>query len=73
VLFGFHKKAMDLFRNSGLEDNKLKLVSERITQLLADVTAETERTPNLDLAGALESAYEEVKSMVGQLSGSVLE
>lgn len=69
-LFGFHKKTMDLLRNSGLKDDKLKLVSERISQLLANVTAESEHTRNLDLAGPLESAYEEVKRMVDELSGS---
>lgn len=70
VLFVFHKKAMDLLRNAGPEDDKLKLVSERLTQLLADVTAEAERTRNWDLARPLELAYEEVKHMVDELSGS---
>ena len=68
ALLGFHKKVMDLLRNSGLDDDKLELVSERIKQLLADATAETERTKNLNLAGPLESAYEEVKGMVDELS-----
>lgn len=70
VLFGFHEKAMDLLRNSGLDDDKLKLVSERIERLLADATAEIKRTKNLNLAKPLESAYEEVKSMVDELSDS---
>jgi hypothetical protein len=43
-------------------------VSERIEQLLADATDEMKRTKNLNLAGPLESAYEEVKSMVDELS-----
>jgi len=68
ALFGFHKKAMDLLRNSGLDDDKLELVSERIEQLLADATAEMKRTKNLNLAGPLDSAYEELKSMVDELS-----
>ncbi len=70
ALFGFHKKAMGLLRNSGLDDDKLELVSERIEQLLADATAEMERTKNLNLAGPLESAYEEIKGMVDELSDS---
>jgi hypothetical protein len=68
TLFGFHEKAMDLLRNSGLDDDKLKLVSERIGQLLADATAEMERTKNLNLAGPLDSVYEEVKNMVDELT-----
>jgi hypothetical protein len=36
ALLDFHKKAMDLLRNSVLDDDKLELVSERIEQLLAD-------------------------------------
>ena len=68
AMLDFHKKVMDLLRNSGLDDDKLELVSERIKQLLAGATAEMERTKNLNLAGPLESAYEEVKSMVDELS-----
>ena len=68
ALFGFHRKAMDLLRNSGLDDDKMKLVADRISQLLDDATAEMKRTKNLDLSGPLESAYEEVKRMVEELS-----
>ena len=67
ALLDFHKKVMDLLRNSGLDDDKLKLVSERIEQLLADATAEMKRTKNLNLAEPLEATYEEVKSMVEEL------
>ena len=67
-LFGFKAKVMDLVRNSGLDDEKLELVSERIEQLLADATSEMKRTKNLNLAEPLESAYEKVKSMVDELT-----
>ena len=68
VLFEFHKKTMDLLRNSGLDDDKLESVSKRIKQLLADATAEMKRTKNPNLSGLLDAAYEEVKSMVDELS-----
>jgi hypothetical protein len=68
VLFEFHKKTMDLLRNSGLDDDKLESVSKRIKQLLADATAEMKRTKNLSLSGLLDAAYEDVKSMVDELS-----
>lgn len=68
ALFGFHKKAMDLLRNSGLDDDKLALASERIKQLLADATDEMTRKKNLNLVGPLDSAYKELKSMVDELT-----
>ena len=68
ALFGFHKNAMTLLRQSSLDDDKLNLVGDRIKQLLDDATAEMERTKNLNLVERLESAYEEVKRMVDELS-----
>ncbi len=68
AMLDFHKKVMDLLRNSGLDDDKLELVSKRIKQLLADATAEMKRTNNLNLSEPLELAYEEVKGMVDELS-----
>ncbi len=68
ALFGFHEKTITLLRQSSLDDDKLNLVGDRIKQLLGDATAEIERTKNLNLAGALESAYEEVERMVDELS-----
>jgi ribosomal protein L11 methylase PrmA len=55
-------------RNSGLDDDKRESVSKRIEQLLEDATAEMKRTKNLSLSGLLDAAYEEVKSMVDELS-----
>ena len=68
TLFGFHERTMTLLRNSGLDDDKIELVADRIGQLPDDVTAEMKRTKNLDLAGPLKSAYEEVKRLVEELS-----
>lgn len=68
VLFEFHKKTMDLLRNSGLNDDKLESVSKRIKQLLADATAEMKRTKNLNVSEFLDAAYEDVKNMVDELS-----
>lgn len=68
VLFEFHKKTMDLLRNSGLDDDKLESVSKRIKQLLADATAEMKRTKNLNVSEFLDAAYEDVKNMVDELS-----
>jgi hypothetical protein len=67
ALFAFHKNVTDLLRNSGLDDDKLTLILARIEQLLDEAASEVKRTKNLDLARSLESAYEELKSMVDEL------
>ena len=68
ALFSFHDKILKLLRRASLEDDKLNVVTERIKRLLEDATAEMERTMNLNLAGPLESAFEEIKGMVDELS-----
>ena len=54
---------------SSLDDEKLNLVADRIKTLLADTTAEVERTKDLNVAGRLEAAYDEVERLVDELSG----
>ena len=68
ALLGFHVKTMNLLRESNLDDEKLKLVSARIALLIDGVTAEIKGSTNLDVQGRLDSAYEEVKRMVDELS-----
>lgn len=68
ALFGFHKKAMEPLRTSGLDDDKLNLVADRIKTLLANITAELERTKDLNVASRLEAAYDEVQRLVDELS-----
>ena len=54
-----------------LDDDKLDGVADRIKQLLERVTAEIRRTKDFNnLEGPLESAYEEVKRLVDELSKS---
>jgi hypothetical protein len=70
VLFEFHTKAMDLLRQSALDDDELNLVADRIKTLLDDITAEIKRTKDCNVAGRLEAAYDDVKRLVDELSGS---
>jgi hypothetical protein len=70
ALFGFHQKAMALLREADLEDEKLDVVEDRIKQLLDQVTATVKRTKDFNLKEPLESAYEEVKRLVSELSQS---
>jgi hypothetical protein len=70
VLFEFHTKAMDLLRQSALDDDELNLVADRIKTLLTNMTAEVERTKDFTVAGLLEAAYDDVKRLVDELSSS---
>jgi len=70
TLFTFHKKTMTLLRQSSLDDEKMKLVGDRIKTLLDKVTAEMKQTQQFDLTQRLEAAYEEAKRLVAELSRS---
>jgi hypothetical protein len=68
AILGFHKKTVTLLRESSLDDNKLKVVAERIKTLLDAATAEMKGTQQVSLTQQLETAYEEVKRLVDELS-----
>jgi len=68
VIFGFHTKTMTLLRQSSLDDEKLKVVSDRIKTLLDTATAEMEKTQRFNMTERLEAAYDEVKRLVNELS-----
>jgi hypothetical protein len=68
-VFGFHRKAMTLLRQSSLDDDKMKVVADRINTLLDDATAELKRTQQMNIKERLEAAYDEVKRLVDELSG----
>lgn len=59
VLLAFHTKIVTLLRESSLDDEKLKVVADRIKTLLDDATAEMKATQQVKLAERLEAAYEE--------------
>ena len=66
TLFGFHKKAMTLLRESSLDDEKRKVVADRLNTLLDETTAEINQTQQLKLADRLEAIYEEVRRLVDE-------
>jgi hypothetical protein len=70
TLFAFHKKTMTLLRESYLDDEKLKVVADRIKTLLDAATAEMKATQQVNVTQRLEAAYDEVKRLVEELSGS---
>ena len=66
TLFRFHKKAMNLLRESSLDDEKRKVVANRLNTLLDETTAEINQTQQLKLADRLEAIYEEVRRLVDE-------
>ena len=72
-LFGavldFYEKTMTLLRQSSLDEEKLKVAGEAISQMFKKVTAEMKRTGNLNLTGPFEAGYEEIRRLVEELSG----
>ena len=56
TLFGFHMKTMTLLRGSSLDNEKMKVVADRIKTLLDDTTAEMKRTQQLSIKERLEAA-----------------
>jgi hypothetical protein len=69
ALIGFQTKVMAVLRNSSLNDDQLKLVTDRIKSLSSDVTAGMERTKDFDVANRLDAVYDEVKRLVEELEG----
>jgi hypothetical protein len=67
-IFGFHKKTVTLLRKSSLDDDKLKVVADRIKTLLDDANADVKQTKQISLTERLEAAYDEVKRLVDELS-----
>jgi hypothetical protein len=70
TLLAFHKKTMTLVRESSLDDEKIKVVGDRIKTLLDAATAEMKATQQVNLTQRLDAAYEEAKRLVEELSRS---
>jgi len=66
----FHRKTMTLLRQSSLDDEKMKVVADRIKSLLEAATAEVKGTWQMNVTERLEAAYSEVERLVNELSGA---
>jgi uncharacterized membrane protein YukC len=73
-LFGgimeFYTKTTALLRESSLDDDKRKVVVDRIKALLDDATADMKAIQQPNLSERLEAAYKEAKRLVDELSAS---
>jgi hypothetical protein len=70
TLFAFHKKTVILLRESSLDDEKKKVVADRIKTLLDAAIADMKTTRQANVAERLEAAYQEAKRLVDELSNS---
>ena len=68
ALLGFHQKTVTLLRQSSLNDEKRKLLSERINLATQTVLDELKRSKTWKLTGLLESAYEDIRRFAEELS-----
>lgn len=69
TLFAFHKKIMTLLRESSLDDEKVRIVGDRINTMLDEATSEM-KAQQVNLAERLDAAYEEARRLVEELSHS---
>lgn len=68
ALFSFCNKSLVLLQQSSLDDEKRKIVGDRIKSVVADIRDEIKRTEDLDMSGRLEAAFEEIERLVDELS-----
>jgi hypothetical protein len=68
-LFGFYEKMIALLRESSLDDERRKIVADRIKTLIDAMIAEMQQKQQLNLTEQLEAACGDVKGLVDQLSG----
>ncbi|MEI8373677.1 MAG: hypothetical protein WCJ35_12690 [Planctomycetota bacterium] len=65
----FYKKAIILLQKSPLRDEKAKvMVVERIKLVMKNVVDEMNRSKTFNMTAPLESAYEEIRCLVEELS-----
>lgn len=70
TLMDFHTRTMTVLRESSLNDEKRKLVGDRLESLIADATAEMSQSQQVNLTERLSAIYDEVKRLIEELSGN---
>ena len=70
AIFEFHKQTMTLLRQTSLNDEQLKVVADRIKNLLKTATTEAKRLQQWNMTEHWGAAYSEVKRLVNELSGA---
>ena len=68
ALAGFQRRVVTMLRQSSLDDGTAKVLSRHVKLVIEKITDEMEGSRDFDLAGRLESAYEEMRCLVEDLS-----
>ena len=68
ALIGFFEKVTVLLQASELHGENARVVVNRIKLMIQEITAEIKCSRKFNLAGRLESAYEEIRCLVEDLS-----
>jgi hypothetical protein len=67
----FQQRVVAMLRQSSLDDGTVKVLSRHIKSVIQKITDEMKGSRNFNLAGRLDSAYEEIRRLVADLSGEV--
>ena len=68
ALAGFQQRVVTVLRQSSLDDGTAKVLSRHIKSVIQEITDEMKGSRDFDLAERLESAYEEIRRLVEDLS-----
>ncbi len=68
ALVGFQQRIVTMLRQSSLDDGTAKVLSRHIKSMIQNITDEMKGSRDFDLAGRLESAYEEIRRLVEDIS-----
>jgi hypothetical protein len=71
VFAGFQQRVVAMLRESSLDDGTVKVLSRHIKSVIQKITDEIRGSRNFNLAERLESAYEDLRRLVADLSGEV--
>ena len=68
ALAGFQRRVVSMLRKSSLDEGTAKVLSRHVKLVIQNITDEMQSSRDFDLAGRLESAYEEMRCLADDLS-----
>jgi hypothetical protein len=68
ALGGFQRRVVSMLRKSSLDEGTAKVLSRHVKLVIQNITDEMKGSRDFDLAGRLESAYEEIRCLADDLS-----
>ena len=68
ALAGFQRRVMSMLRKSSLDEGTAEVLSRHVKLVIQNITDEMKSSRDFDLAGRLESAYQEIRCLADDLS-----